>query len=113
MPALPHACNVNLPSWGWSAPKASSQTGTEVQLIAADSTDARDKETQDNHKVAASLYPTPAAKAVIEEMDAVIMQHKAPAYDYPKWSKAMEPFWTKDFIYDSTKGTGLSKGMHD
>ena len=46
-------------------------------------------------------------------MDAVIIKHLAPAYDFASWSKTMEPFWTKDFVYDSTKGTGVATGMHD
>merc|ERR1719440_1344524 len=110
MPSLPHECNVNLPSWGWSLPKAASEMEAEAGatgLIATDSTPARDKEVQ-THKVASAVYPTPPAKAVIEKMDAVIMEHKAPAYDFPSWSKTMEPFWTKDFVYDSTKGTGVA-----
>jgi predicted ester cyclase len=58
----------------------------------------------------------PHAKNVILNMDSNIMLHSA-WNDWDKWSKAMEPFWTEDMIYDFNYvgewGFGRTKGLRN
>ena len=42
----------------------------------------------------------PIAKDTIRQMDDIIGNHFA-WKDWDVWSKAMEPFWTEDFVYDT------------
>lgn len=57
-------------------------------------------------------YAVPTAKRVIINMDEIISDHIA-VYDWPKWSAAMEPFWTPDPVYDSVLGIGNYSGLHE
>ena len=97
-----HDCTPNLPSWGWRPPSSSI-----VALAEPEEEAAALKET---HHTASDVHPTPAAKAVVEAMDAIIAQHIA-TYDWEAWRVAMAPFWAEDFVYDSTIGTGVTKGL--
>jgi len=42
---------------------------------------------------------SPLAKQVVVGMDTVVLKH-IEWNNWPAWSKIMEPFWTKDFVYD-------------
>ena len=45
-------------------------------------------------------HSLPIAKDTIQQMDYIISNHIA-WNDWDAWSKAMEPFWTEDFVYDT------------
>jgi predicted ester cyclase len=57
-------------------------------------------------------FPIPTAKQVIRAMDDIISNHIA-VYDWDAWSKAMEPFWTTNLVYDSVAGIGNFTGLHE
>ena len=50
-------------------------------------------------QVVSAGFPTPSAKAVVEEMDAVISNHIA-TYEWSAWKEVMAPFWADGFVYD-------------
>ena len=108
---LTHDCQPNLPSWGWMPPKRPSMPAEIGGGASSDSeTDGQALATE--RKSVASGFPTPAAKAVVQAMDALISDH-VNTYDWQSWSKLMRPFWADDFVYDSTLGTGMSVGLRD
>ena len=100
--AAAHDCAPNAPSWGWQPPAA---TTTSLHVTDAERAEER-------HTLAAG-FATPAAKQVVEAMDALISAHIS-TYDWPAWREVMAPFWTADAVYDSTLGTGgRTVGLHE
>ena len=122
-----HDCVPNFPSWGWQPPIPASALPATAELPAlpalpATAAEASEQEakkasaeaaeevaTKQKHVVSAG-YPTPAAKAVVEKMDAMISNHVS-TYDWPAWQRGMAPFWADGFTYDSTLGTGVWTGL--
>lgn len=45
----------------------------------------------------------PLGKHVVKSMDALVSGHVA-WNNFSEWSKAMSPFWTKNFVYDTVDG---------
>ena len=96
----PHDCSANQPSWGWrpkddppSPPPSPPPPPPPPSSPSA--------------KRYLAGYPTPAAKAVVEAMDAIISNHLH-VYDYEGWAAAMQPFWLPDFVYDTVTGMGAA-----
>ena len=99
-----HDCALNGPSWGWKAPAAT------TTALAAKEFDEQSEVTK--RKTLAYGYPTPTAKQIVMQMDAVISDH-IDTYDWPAWATVMAPFWASEFVYDSTVGTGTWYQLRD
>ena len=87
-------CTVDQPTWGWHS-------------------FSHDTKKENNKKFDSHL---PLSKSIIKQMDSIISNH-IDCFDWPSWSKAMQPFWTENMIYDTNwvdkkNVLGNSTGLH-
>merc|ERR1711871_1411110 len=92
-PAIPNTtsspnrnCAINTPGWGWR-PALEAATAP-AQVMPTNVVEAMEGD------------GLPLSKALIKAMDSIISNH-IDCFDWNSWSKAMDPFWTLDFTYDT------------
>lgn len=106
-------CGLNQPSWGWKPDE--DHAATELESRTAGQSLPTVKSVSDDRQHQPQKPDFPLSKKLIRGMDDLISNH-VDCFDFQSWSKAMQPFWIPDMVYDTNwhpnssllnNGTGL------
>jgi len=102
------------PSWGWTPREAEGFTNSTPFLVNNATGLLASEATVPSNETLPHGLPTPEGKAIVQRMDLILSQHLH-CYDWESWETVMEPFFQRDFVYDTIKGLdpGHFIGLHD